>query len=121
MLKKTLIRGIIPFLIMSLISLIMKMQNMDPFQVKSTFIVGIIASVVSATFSIYEIESWSLLKQSIAHFFVMLFTVFPCLLLSGWFNLEVPLDYLKVFGIFILFGIVGWNLGYFIFGKLLQK
>ncbi len=121
MLKQAVIRGTIPFVIMTLISLIMNYQGIDSFQVRSTFIVGIIVAVVAAATVIYEIDSWSLIKQSIIHFLVMLVTVFPCLLVSGWFTLNKFVDYLLVFGIFLVTGLVMWGISYFIFGKLLSK
>ena len=99
----------------------MKYQGIDFVQVKSTFLVGIIVAIVAAASVIYEIEKWSLIKQSVVHFIVMLLTIFPCLLLSGWFELNNFIDYLKVFGCFLLFGLVGWCTGYFIFGKLMKK
>ncbi|HFU3802038.1 TPA: DUF3021 family protein, partial [Streptococcus suis] len=113
--------GLIPFIIMSAISMIMKIQKIDTFQIRSTFIVGIILSCVLAASVIYEIENWSLAKQSIIHFIVMSFTVFPCLLLSGWFEVNTFLDCFKVFAIFSSVGIVLWGVSYLIFGKLLSK
>lgn len=121
MIKQAIIRGIIPFAIMTVISIIMNYQGIDSFQVRSTFIVGIIVAVVAATTVIYEIESWTIAKQSIVHFLIMLVTVFPCLLISGWFELNNFVDYLIVFGIFVAVGIVIWAIAYFIFGKLLAK
>lgn len=38
----------------------------------------------------------------------MLVTVFPLLLLSGWFPLPLAIV------VFLLFGIVGWTIGYVI-------
>lgn len=121
LLKNSIVRGLIPFIIMSAISMIMKIQKIDTFQIRSTFIVGIILSCVLAASVIYEIENWSLAKQSIIHFIVMSFTVFPCLLLSGWFEVNTFLDYFKVFAIFSSVGIVLWGVSYLIFGKMLSK
>ena len=121
LIKRAIIRGIIPFIIMTAISLMMKYQGVDVFQVKSTFLVGIIVTSVAAASVIYEIENWSLLKQSVVHFVIMLVTVFPCLLVSGWFKLNNILDYIKVFGIFLFAGVVLWSIAYFIFGKIFAK
>lgn len=119
--KLSLIRGIIPFIIMTGISLIMKKQNMDEFQVKSTFITGVIITAVVATSVLYEIESWTLTKQSIVHFAIMLITVFPCLLFSGWFPIKGIVDVLKVLGIFLFVGAVLWAFAYFLFTKIIRK
>ncbi len=115
------IRGSIPFVIMSGISGIMKIQNMDAFQIKSTFLTGIIITIVSSATVIYEINHWTLAKQSAIHFFIMLITVFPCLLFSGWFPLRSVIDFLKVLGIFLLVGLILWTISFLIFGKLLNK
>lgn len=106
---------------MSGISGIMKFQNIDMFQIKSTFLTGIIISIVSATSIIYQVDHWSLMKQSEVHFLIMLFTVFPCLLISGWYPLNNLFDFFKILGIFLLVGIVLWSVLYFVFGKLLSR
>lgn len=121
LITKAIIRGVIPFIIMTTLSIIMKYQGTDTYQVKSTFLVGIIVTSVAAASVIYEIENWSLFKQSVVHFIIMLVTIFPCLLVSGWFKLSGILDYLKVFGMFLFTGIVLWSIAYLIFGKILAK
>ena len=121
LIKKAILRGIIPLIIMTIISTIMKYQGIDSFQVRGTFIVGIIIALVAAASVIYEIENWSLFKQSVIHFLIMLVTVLPCLYISGWYKLNNVLDYVKVFGIFLFVGIVLWTISYFIFGKILTK
>lgn len=121
LIKKAIIRGIIPFIIMTSISITMYYQGTDTFQVKSTFLVGIIVTLVAGASVMYEIESWSLIKQSVVHFVTMLVTIFPCLLFSGWFKLNNISDYIKVFGIFLFTGVVLWSIAYFIFGKILAK
>mgnify|MGYP000963951842 CR=1 FL=1 len=119
--KDAMIRGAIPFIIMTGISFIMKIQNMEEFQVKSTFITGLILTAVAATSVLYEIKSWTLTKQSVIHFVVMLVTVFPCLLFSGWFSIRGILDVLKILGIFLLTGVILWLLAYLIFAKILKN
>ncbi|HEO3116630.1 TPA: DUF3021 family protein [Streptococcus agalactiae] len=121
LIKIAILRGIIPLIIMTIISIIMKYQGIDPFQVRGTFIVGIIIASVAAASVIYEIENWSLFKQSVIHFLIMLLTVLPLLYISGWYKLNSVLDYVKVFGIFLFVGIVLWTISYFIFGKTLTK
>ena len=121
LIKIAILRGIIPLIIMTIISIIMKYQGIDPFQVRGTFIVGIIIASVAAASVIYEIENWSLFKQSVIHFLIMLVTVLPLLYISGWYKLNSILDYVKVFGIFLFVGIVLWTISYFIFGKTLTK
>ena len=121
LLKKSIIRGIIPFLIMTTLSIVMKCQGIDVFQVRSTFIVGLIITFLAATSVIYEYEKWSIRKQAIVHFLIMLGTVFPCLLISGWYELNNTLDYLKVFSNFLLTGVVLFCVMYFVFTKIVDR
>ena len=121
LLKKSIIRGIIPFLIMTTLSIAMKCQGIDVFQVRSTFIVGLIITFLAATSVIYEYEKWSIRKQAIVHFLIMLGTVFPCLLISGWYELNNTLDYLKVFSNFLLTGVVLFCVMYFVFTKIVDR
>lgn len=121
LLKKSFIRGIIPFVIMTTLSIIMNYQGIDAFQVRSTFIVGLIITVVAAASVIYENDKWSIRKQTVVHFLIMLITVLPCLLVSGWFESNNPLDYLKVFGYFLLTGVVIFSVMYFLFTKIVNR
>ena len=114
------IRGSIPFIIMSLLSGIMKFLRLDDFQIKSTFITGLIVTSVVAASVIYEVESWSLIKQSIIHFLIMLLTVYPCLVFSNWFPNKMALDLVKIFGLFLLVGIILWTVAYILFDKILK-
>ena len=98
-----LISAVITAVVMVVISFFIE----DTFQAKSTLISGLIAVVVIGTIPIYDINRWSLFKRSFVHFLIMVVTVFPLILYSGWFN---PL---LSAGLFILFGIVGWTIGYF--------
>lgn len=78
----------------------------DPTQSKSTAIVGIIVGITLCTIPLYDIDTWSLPKRSLVHFAIMLVTVLPLLLWSGWFP---PLIAVAVF---LAFGLVGWTIGY---------
>lgn len=66
-------RGIIPFCIMSSLSLIMLFSSIEFRQVKGTFLTGVIITIIAASSTIYEIEAWSLLKQSLVHFLGVIF------------------------------------------------
>ena len=114
-------RGLIPLVVMTVLSIIMSLQSVDENNIKGTFITGAIVSIIAAASVIYKNESWSLKRQSIIHFLVMLFTVYPLLLISGWYKLNSPLDYVGVFGSFLCSGIVFWLLGYIIFGKIIKN
>ncbi len=119
--KKGLLRGGIPFVIMSGISGIMWSQNFPLFEVRSTFLTGIIITSIAAASIIYEIESWTLFKQSWTHILIMLITVLPCLLVSGWFPLHTVWDYLYVISIYCIVGFILWTFFYLLFTKWLDK
>ncbi|MDO5301436.1 MAG: DUF3021 family protein [Tissierellia bacterium] len=121
MIKKGIIRGLIPLVIMTIISAVLKFQGVAEGQVRGTFVAGLISTTVVATSVLYEVEEWSLTKQSAAHFVAMLATVYPLLLISGWFELNGPADYLKILGYFILTGAVLWTIAYLIFGIIVPK
>ena len=114
------IRGAIPFIIMSTLSGIMKSQHIDDYSVNSTFITGLIITAVAAASVIYDIKSWTLARQSIVHFLIMLVTVYPCLVFSGWFPTKSILDLVKIFGFFLIVGIILWTISYILFGKILK-
>lgn len=99
------IRGAIPFIIM-------KLQHIDDYSVSSTFITGLIITAVAATSVIYDVKSWTLTRQSIVHFLIMLVTVYPCLVFSGWFSTKSILDLVKIFGFFLIVGIILWTISY---------
>lgn len=119
--KKGLLRGGIPFVIMSGISGIMWSQNFSFFKVRSTFLTGIIIASIAAASIIYEIDSWTLFRQSWIHILIMLITVLPCLLVSGWFPLHTAWDYLYVIGIYCIVGFILWTFFYLLFTKWLDK
>lgn len=109
LIKKGLLRGGIPFFIMEIVALILYFQGVNGLS-KDFFYNGLIALVIGATTVIYNFDDWSLVKQSIIHFSIMLVTVFPILLLSGWFPMASIQDASKIFGIFALSGLVIWTI-----------
>lgn len=104
---KALLRGGIPFVIMGSIALMLHFQG-KPSDAKGTFMASLIAFFVGAATVIYTIDHWSFTKQSGVHFLIMLLTVYPILLVSGWFTVASVLDALKIFLFFAFVGLVIW-------------
>ncbi|GBG94194.1 hypothetical protein LFYK43_06530 [Ligilactobacillus salitolerans] len=102
-----LLRGGIPFVIMSVIALILNFQGKSA-DAWSTFCTALIILFVGAATVIYNIERFSLFKQTLLHIMIMLVTVYPVLLLSGWFPLRNFGDALFVLLIFFVVGAVLW-------------
>lgn len=109
LLLKGLLRGSIPLVMMSLIALVLYIQERN-IEARGTFISAWIAFWVSAATIIYQTDSWSLTKQTLIHCFVMLLTVFPILVFSGWFPVDTWSDIARVFLFFLLVGFILWIL-----------
>ncbi|NYF97286.1 DUF3021 family protein [Janibacter cremeus] len=92
----------------------------DSANARSTFAVGVIVAATSGASVIYGVDRWELPRQSAIHFTIMLCTVLPALILSGWFPLNSPLAYLVVIGIFLITGLAIWLVMFFIFGVVLR-
>ncbi|WNY35404.1 DUF3021 family protein [Curtobacterium flaccumfaciens] len=54
-------------------------------------------------------DRWSLMRQSLTHLTMMLVTVLPALLLSGWFPVDTVGGVLLVVAVFALVGLVLWS------------
>lgn len=109
MLFQIFIRSMIPFVILMTIAGFLyydgQMEN-----ARGTFTAGIIFTIVGGESVIYDLNHISLLKRSMIHFAVMLVTIYPILLLSGWFSLDTFSDYLIIFGLFLMTGAVLWSI-----------
>ncbi|MGD6968129.1 DUF3021 family protein [Rossellomorea vietnamensis] len=109
-----LIRGVIPFVILLIMSLWTKLQG--SVETSNTFFFyGVIAFFLGLTSIIYQINQWSFKKQIITHYGAMLITVFPTLLFSGFYPLNSFVDLLKIYLNFNLTGIMLFFLSYFLF------
>jgi hypothetical protein len=115
------VRAIIPFTIMTVIALMLHYGDSGPGEARSTFIVGLIVASVAGFSVIYDVERWSLTRQSAVHFGCMVVTVFPCLLLSGWFETGSMAAIFRILLIFLMVGVVLWGASYIIFGRLLSR
>ena len=119
LLIKGLIRGIIPFVLLLIISIWNKIQG--SVEVSSEFFFyGLIAFFLGLTSVIYEIHQWNFSKQIIAHYGAMLITVFPTLLISGFYPLNSFVDFVKVYIEFNMTGIILFFSTYLLF-KLIRK
>lgn len=116
-----LIRAIIPFTIMIAIALVLHYGDNEPEDARSTFIVGLIIASVAGFSVIYDVERWSLARRSAVHFGCMAVTVFPCLLLSGWFETGSVAAISRIVLLFLLVGVVLWGASYLVFGRLVNR
>ncbi len=105
LLIKGVYRGAIPLGIMLINSLSSKLQGLTD-DAYAYFIYGLIIFFLGLASVIYQINQWSFLKQIIVHYLVMLMTVFPTLLLSGFYPLDSLKDLLNVYLQFNKVGII---------------
>lgn len=104
----------IPLLIMGSIGGSLYVQG-DAENGRSTLAVGVIIAATCGASMIYQVPNWSLFQQTVVHFSIMLVTVLPAMLLSGWFDLSVATGWLMAAGLFLLTGIVLWTVFFTVF------
>jgi len=107
LIMNALLRGAIPLIIMGGIALLLYFQG-EYSDARGTFVASLIAFFIGAATVIYNIDHWSFTKQSGIHFLIMLVTVYPILLLSGWFTVSSVLDAFNIFLLFVSVGVVIW-------------
>lgn len=71
------------------------------------FLTGVIGTTFAATTVIFEIDEWSLLRQTILHFIITSVVMYVAGFLCGWFPHTVA-STLVWFGIFIVIYIIFW-------------
>lgn len=114
------LRGVISFSVFFLISLLLKHQGRAA-EAQSTLVFSFIALFIGVTSLIYELDHLTLRKRIGIHFLAMLATVYPTLLLSGWFPVRHVGDALLVFVYFVtagvailaVYGIIRWLILHF--------
>jgi hypothetical protein len=105
LIRKSLIRGGIPFVILEIFAVALYFQEKYA-DSNDLFWGGFLILTLGAATVIYNIDNWSLPKQSIAHFSIMFLTVYPILLLSGWYPVTSFVDAFSVFITFLISGVV---------------
>ena len=111
-----LMRGTIPLVVMTTIAYFLSQQDKIN-DAKGTFYSGLIIFVVACTSVVYDIDQWSLTTKTLVHFLIMLLTVYPILLISGWFPLKSFKDALVILGCFLIVGVVLWSVFFFLAKK----
>ena len=71
------------------------------------FLTGIIGTTFAATTVIFEMDNWSLLKQTIIHFIITSIVMYTAGFLCGWFPHKLS-STLIWFGIFIVIYVIFW-------------
>ena len=71
------------------------------------FLTGLIGTTFAATTVLFEIDNWSLLKQTIIHFIITSIVMYIAGFLCGWFPHKLS-STLIWFGIFIVIYVIFW-------------
>ena len=71
------------------------------------FITGIIGTSFAATTVIFEMDNWSLLRQTILHFIIVSIVMYIAGFLCGWFPHTV-VSTLIWFGVFVVVYVIFW-------------
>ncbi|MCQ9367229.1 DUF3021 domain-containing protein [Brevibacterium sp. 50QC2O2] len=119
MIWRILAATVIPLGIMTAIGLYLLSQG-EVADGRSVLCVGVIAGAVGGSAFIYQIERWSLLRQSLLHLGIMLVTVLPALLSTGWYDLGTAAGWWGAVVTFAIWGIGLWSILYCVF-KLIDR
>lgn len=72
--------------------------------------IGIIVAAILGFMPIYDYDVWSVRKKILIHTLAMFVTIYPALLISGWY--EGDFGYLFALGSFAIFGAIFVTVGY---------
>lgn len=113
-------RAVFPFIIMSIIIIILCVKK-DAERIRGAFFSMIIITSLVGFSSIYDMEELDSQKQLLIHFICMTFTLLPSLIFSGWYRTETISDYFIIFEKFIICDVILWITSYFIFIKIITN
>jgi hypothetical protein len=83
-------------------------------------LMGVLGACFGAASLIWEVESWSIAKQTGIYFLVSSLAMFPIAYFTEWMEHSI-LGFLIYFGIFVAIFIVVWVLQYFIWRKKIDQ
>ncbi|GAA0732534.1 DUF3021 domain-containing protein [Clostridium oceanicum] len=98
----------------------MESSNSLTVYIAQYFVSIIIGFVFSASSVIFEIDEWSLLKQTVVHFFITTLVFFPCSIKVGWIDVN-PMSILIYIGVFIFIYLLVWISIYFTWKSKIKK
>lgn len=84
-----------------------------------TALSGILGSVFAASSIIWEIDNWSIAKQTGIYFAITAFTMMPIAYYAKW--MERSGGFIAYFGVFVLIFAIVWIIQYLIWKKRIEK
>lgn len=85
-----------------------------------TILCGLMGTSFAAASVIWEIDKWSIAKQTAIYFFVISLTVLPIAYFNYWME-HSAIGFLSYFGIFLAIFLFIWITQYFVWKKKIQK
>ena len=85
-----------------------------------TLLSGLLGSSFSASSVIWEIDKWSIAKQTCIYFLVMAFVMMPVAYIANWMEHSL-VGFLVYFGIFVAIFIIVWIVQYLFWKNKVKK
>lgn len=120
MIRNGLLRGGILLIIMG-IGTYFTYKSGDLKQFRMMVAITVISASVSGFSALYDYDVWSVKKKITLHTIAMLFTVYPALLYSGWFDTSKISGYFIALASFAGVGIVLASIGYLVSKYILKN
>ncbi|WP_028044258.1 DUF3021 domain-containing protein [Candidatus Stoquefichus massiliensis] len=85
-----------------------------------TVFTGLLGVSFAASSVIWEIDNWSMSKQTFIYFMITALTMFPMAYLMGWME-PTFIEFILYFAVFTLIFIIIWFIQYIIYKKQVQN
>ncbi len=109
------------FLLLNLLLLNIKTYSVTLHGQFTNYLVsGIIGLMFSATSIIFEIDKWSLTKQTVIHFLITSIVMYLCYVLGGWLKFDWK-NTLIWFAVFIVIYLIFWIIFYLSYRKKVKE
>ena len=100
--------------------LIDTMKNELNAVILQTILCGILGTGFAMASVIWEIDSWSLAKQSGIYFFIACVTMFPIAYITNWMK-HNAIGILSYVGIFVAIFVITWLVQYFVWKRKVKR
>lgn len=94
-------------------SLVQTMGNEINAVIFQTILSGLLGSTFAASYTIWEMDDWSIVKQTGLYFLIVSIVMMPIAYMANWMP-HTMLGFISYFGIFVFIFIVVWIAQYFI-------
>lgn len=85
-----------------------------------TLLTGILGLSFAVSSIVWEMEEWSITKQTAIYFLITAISMFPIAYLTGWMEHSL-LGFVIYFGVFVIIFVIIWIIQYFIWKEKIRK